>query len=75
MSTWNHRVIKDGNTLRFAEVHYNESGQPIIWGSPFMCSESMKGLRQLRRRLRQAERLPVLDGMTLKEVPQKDLLA
>lgn len=66
--SWNHRVVKvddEEGTLIFAEVVYDEDGKPLGFHEPFMCSETMDGLRELLTRLTGALDEPVLDATTM----------
>lgn len=66
---WNHRVVRmddEDGTLLLAEVFYDDTGKnPVGYTEPFMCSESMEGLRQLLTDLTDALEKPVLEAKDL----------
>lgn len=69
--TWNHRVVRVKETdnddlLILTEVFYDENGKPTGYTEPFMCSETIDGLRELLARLSEALAEPVLDATEMK---------
>lgn len=63
--SWNHRVVRlndEDGTLILAEVFYDENDKPVGYTDPFMCSETMDGLRLLVARLGDALDEPVLNA-------------
>ena len=63
--SWNHRVVKlndEDGMLILAEVFYDENDKPTGYTDPFLCSETMGGLKLLVDRLNAALSKPVLDA-------------
>jgi len=80
MATWNYRVIAveqaaddEPPVLMFAEVHYNEAGDPTGWSKAFMHGESMDELGMLLGRLGRAMGEPVLEERDIKAEPARDV--
>ena len=58
--TWEHRIVRVNGTLQFAEVFYDEVGNPSGYSDPFVISETMDGLRELAGRLAEACLRPIV---------------
>lgn len=74
MSTWNHRVVHSRHGVlggepgeledvyEFAEVHYNDAGLPVAYGSPFMHGEKLEDLKWVVEKLEAALLKPVVEA-------------
>jgi hypothetical protein len=75
MSHWHYRIVRDGEALLLAEVHFDENDNPTgytVDGATFGCIEAEKGregiVASLERALRDAKERAILD---VSEVTQR----
>ena len=68
MSHWHYRIVRDGEALLLAQVHFDENGSPTgytVDGATFGCIEAEEGragiVAALERALRDAQERAILD--------------